>query len=96
MTELQTFVVYDIGETKLRNRVYEACKDYGLKPIQYSCFLGCLSRNKQEELFLRLKKEVGKNPGNIILIPVCEIDFKKIKNSGEPLRISQVPILEFL
>ena len=86
MTELQTFVVYDIEDTRLRNRIYEACKDYGLKPIQYSCFLGSLSR----------KKELGKNPGNIILIPICESDFKKIKNSGKPLGISQVPILEFL
>lgn len=53
--ELTTLVIYDIEDDWARNRVSEACKDFGLDRIQYSCFRGMLSRNKREELFERMR-----------------------------------------
>lgn len=70
-------VVYDITDDRVRNRVAEVCQDYGLDRIQYSAFLGELSRNHQEELFLRAKKCLGKKGGNVQLFPICKSDWEQ-------------------
>ncbi|MCI0722253.1 MAG: CRISPR-associated endonuclease Cas2 [Acidobacteria bacterium] len=54
--ELSTLVIYDVEDDWARTRVSEACKDFGLERIQYSCFRGKLSQNKREELYERLRK----------------------------------------
>jgi len=54
--ELSTLVIYDVEDDWARTRVAEACKDFGLERIQYSCFRGKLSQNKREELYERLRK----------------------------------------
>lgn len=56
MTELITLVIYDIEDDWARTLVSEACKDFGLERIQYSCFRGKLSNNKREELYERFRK----------------------------------------
>jgi CRISPR/Cas system-associated endoribonuclease Cas2 len=56
MTELTTLVIYDVEDNWARTRVSEACRDFGLERIQYSCFLGRLSQNKREELYERMRK----------------------------------------
>lgn len=48
--ELSTLVIYDIEDDRARLRVSEACKDFGLERLQFSCFRGNLSQNKREEL----------------------------------------------
>src|SRR5260370_22161872 len=52
--ELHTLVIYDVEDDGARTRVAEACKDFGLERIQYSCFRGRLSQNKREELYERM------------------------------------------
>ena len=54
--ELSTLVIYDIEDDRARTRVSEACKDFGLERLQYSCFRGKLSQNKREELYERLRR----------------------------------------
>ena len=54
--ELHTLVIYDVEDDRARTRVAEACKDFGLERIQYSCFQGRLSQNKREELYERMRK----------------------------------------
>ena len=56
MAELITLVIYDVEDDRARTRVAEACKDFGLQRIQYSCFRGKLSQNKREELYERMRK----------------------------------------
>ncbi len=68
-------VIYDIPETKVRTRVAEACKDFGLTRIQWSAFLGPLTHNRRQELELRLRRMLGRAYGNIQLIPVCDKDL---------------------
>jgi CRISPR-associated protein Cas2 len=77
--ELQTYVIYDIENDRIRCRVSEVCKDYGLERIQYSAFFGQLTRNKREELFLKLSKIIKNMAGKIIVQPVCEKDAKEKK-----------------
>ncbi len=72
-------LIYDIPDDRIRHKVSERCKDYGLSRIQYSAFAGELDRNRREELMLRLKKTLGKKEGNIRLQPVCTRDLALVK-----------------
>jgi CRISPR-associated protein Cas2 len=76
MDEYGTMVIYDIPDDRARTRISEACLDYGLERVQYSAFSGKLTRNKREELFLRLKTILQEKPGKILVQPVCEKDLK--------------------
>jgi CRISPR-associated protein Cas2 len=79
MEEYGTVVIYDIPDDRTRTRISEACLDYGLERIQYSAFSGKLTRNKREELFLRLKAILDERPGKILVQPICEKDLKAAK-----------------
>jgi CRISPR-associated protein Cas2 len=76
MEEQYLVVLYDIQIDRLRTRVSEACLDYGLERIQFSAFRGKLTRNKREELFLRLNAILEDTPGKILVQPICEKDIK--------------------
>ena len=78
MEEFTHFVFYDIEIDRIRNRVSEICKDYGLERIQFSGFAGRLNRNKREELFLKMTNVIKEGSGKILVLPVCEKDFKNI------------------
>lgn len=73
------FVIYDIPDDRVRYKVSERCKDYGLDRIQYSAFAGDLDRNRREELMMRLRKTLGEKEGNIRLQPVCSRDLAVAK-----------------
>jgi CRISPR-associated protein Cas2 len=73
---MQTLVIYDVQDDRVRHRVSEACKDYGLERIQFSAFLGDLNHNRRQELMQRLRRTLGKNPGNVQSIPLCEKDLR--------------------
>jgi CRISPR-associated protein Cas2 len=81
-----TLVIYDIPDDRKRTKIAEVCLDYGLDRIQFSAFLGWLLPTQQEELFLKLKKTLGKAEGNIQLFNICLADWRRRKvldQSGE-------------
>jgi CRISPR-associated protein Cas2 len=69
---VQTLLIYDIPDDRARTRVADVCLDYGLQRIQYSAFMGELSRTHQEELLLQIKRRLGRKPGNVQLFPLDE------------------------
>lgn len=77
--KVKTFVIYDIEEDKLRNRVFETCKDYGLRHAQYSTFFGELNHNRREEIYLRIRKLIGKKRAKVVIVPVCDRDLRLLK-----------------
>ncbi|GAB4505457.1 MAG: CRISPR-associated endonuclease Cas2 [Anaerolineales bacterium] len=79
MKDPNTLLVYDIPDDRKRTKIADICQDYGLDRIQFSAFLGWLLPTQQEELFLKIKKVLGKKPGNVQLFPVCAEDWKKRK-----------------
>lgn len=86
MREHGTAVIYDIPSNRVRTQISEACLDYGLERFQYSAFFGQLTRNKREELFLRLKALLGEQPGKFLVQPICEKDLKaahSVENAGK-------------
>lgn len=72
---MRCIVIYDIPSDKKRNKISDACLDYGLDRIQFSAFMGELSKNHQAELMLKVKKVLGKQPGKVQLYPLCEDDW---------------------
>jgi CRISPR-associated protein Cas2 len=80
---VRCLLVYDIVSDRLRAKVAQACLDYGLSRIQYSAFLGDLSRNHQEELLLKIRRRLGKAEARVALFPLCEMDFRCRIEVGE-------------
>lgn len=73
---MKTLVIYDIPSDKIRYKIGEACKDYGLERIQYSAFLGNINHNRREELYQRLRRTLGQKDGNIQIYPLCNKDIR--------------------
>lgn len=72
---MNTLLIYDIPHDNTRNKIADLCLDYGLDRVQYSSFMGRLSRTHQEELMLQIRRKLGKRSGDIRLIPICAKDW---------------------
>lgn len=72
--ELLTIVIYDIPSDKIRLKVAEVCKDYGLDHTQYSVFSGPLDVTRRSELFTRLGDTLGNSEGKVMMLQLCEKD----------------------
>lgn len=72
---MHCLLLYDIIHDGKRQKIADACLDYGLDRLQYSAFYGRLSRNHQQELFQRTKRILGKADGRILLIPIHAQDW---------------------
>ena len=87
---MQVLLIYDIAHDGTRQKIADLCLDYGLDRVQYSAFEGDLRRTHQEELMLKVKKKLGKRPGDVRLIPICQKDwdsrlqvYNQAKNDAE-------------
>jgi CRISPR-associated protein Cas2 len=85
-TRLAVLVIYDIPHDGTRTKVADVCLDYGLDRVQYSAFIGELSRTHQEELLMRVKRRVGKRAAKVQLVTVAADDWARrlIFEQGEP------------
>jgi CRISPR-associated protein Cas2 len=72
---MRCLLIYDIPDDGKRTRIADVCLDYGLDRMQYSVFAGSLTRAQQDALMLKLTRTLGKRPGKILLLPVCETDW---------------------
>jgi CRISPR-associated protein Cas2 len=86
---MQCLLVYDIVDDRKRGKIADVCQDYGLDRIQYSAFAGDLAPTHQEELMLKIAEVLGKLPGKVQLLPICEKDWserrviEQIQDAGE-------------
>lgn len=69
---MQCLVIYDIPHDGTRQKVADACLDYGLQRIQYSAFSGDLSRTHQRALFQEIKRRVRRREASVQLFPLDE------------------------
>jgi CRISPR-associated protein Cas2 len=74
---MQTLLIYDIADDRARQKVADACLDYGLQRIQYSAFIGQLSNTHQRALFAEIKQRLGKKAANIQLIVIDAASWNK-------------------
>lgn len=69
---MRYLLIYDIAHDGTRTKIADACLDYGLERIQYSAFLGELSKVHQRELLSKIKRRLGKQSANIQVFPLDE------------------------
>lgn len=62
------YVFYDIPDDRIRLKVADALKDYGLLRLQKSVFVGQLSRNRAEELSEYLRDIIGSKEADVRII----------------------------
>lgn len=70
-------VVYDIVNDRVRQRISDACLDFGLERFQFSAFSGHLDPMRRRELFLKLKELLGSTAGRILIQPIGNDDLEK-------------------
>ncbi|MCK5860993.1 MAG: CRISPR-associated endonuclease Cas2 [Candidatus Hydrogenedentes bacterium] len=84
---MQTLVVFDIGDNKLRTRIENACMDCGMQRTQFSLFQGELTATRRKKLAKKVEnlvnahteKESKKQIQQALLIhffALCSTDFK--------------------
>ena len=74
---MRCLLVYDIPDDRVRTKVADFCLDYGLDRIQYSAFVGNLTRTHQEELMLKIEERLGDRPGKVQLFVICNKDWRQ-------------------
>ena len=61
--------MYDISETRTRNKAVKICKNKGLYRVQKSIFLGVLNKNDKDELKIMMEQIVDEDTDSIYIFP---------------------------
>ena len=80
---LLVWVIYDITENKVRQKVSNRCKSYGLYRVQKSVFLGDLNSNDRESLGLECEELIDTEKDSVYVFPMDEQSFKKVQLIGQ-------------
>ncbi len=62
---MHTLVIYDIPDDRLRTRVSDTCRKYGLSMIQKSAYMGRIHSGTRKELLASLRRTMRGKEGNI-------------------------------
>lgn len=65
------WAIYDISSNSKRSKVASKCKNYGMKRVQKSAFLGQLTKNKAEMLAIEIGDTVKDETDAVFIIPAC-------------------------
>jgi CRISPR-associated protein Cas2 len=80
---LLVWVIYDIAENKIRQKVSTRCKSYGLYRVQKSVFLGDLNSNDIDSLALECEELIDTEKDSVYVFPMDEQSFKQVKLLGQ-------------
>ena len=83
MNDTLVWVVYDIVEDKVRNRVAKECKKAGLYRVQKSIFLGKLNWNRFDELGQKCLELIDEKSDSVYIFPFSQENFRKIAVIGQ-------------
>jgi CRISPR-associated protein Cas2 len=81
---MRCLVIYDIPDDRARAKVADFCQDYGLSRVQYSAFVGDISRSRQDELLQKIRRRLGRLAARVVLFPLCETDFRTRREVAVP------------
>ncbi|WOX55744.1 MULTISPECIES: CRISPR-associated endonuclease Cas2 [unclassified Methanoculleus] len=77
------WVIYDIANDKVRNKVARACLNKGLYRVQKSAFLGTLNANNRDALSLECEALIDLNADSVYIFPMDTASFKQVKLLGQ-------------
>jgi CRISPR-associated protein Cas2 len=88
---MQCLVIYDISSDRIRSKIADICLDYGLARIQFSTFMGNLSKTHQTELYRLLERALGKSRGAIQIVPLDDRSYSARRLLGDSPKKSASP-----
>ena len=71
------WVVYDIVENSIRNKIARICLDIGLYRIQKSVFIGNLDANERDSLATMCEEIIDPIVDSVYIFPMDSESFKK-------------------
>jgi len=77
------WVIYDIVEDKVRNKVAKVCLNKGLYRVQKSVFLGTLNANQRDSLTLECEMLINSDVDSVYIFPMDDASFKRVKLLGQ-------------
>jgi CRISPR-associated protein Cas2 len=83
MSSVLVWIVYDIVDDGVRNRVAKQCKKFGLQRVQKSVFLGKLETSRFDELGEVCRDLIDGDTDSVYLFPFCQEDFRRINVLGQ-------------
>ena len=83
MSSILVWILYDIAEDNIRNKVAKQCKKYGLIRVQKSAFLGQLETNRFDELAEMCMGLIDEDTDSVYVFPFCQDDFRRVKVLGQ-------------
>lgn len=84
-----TLIGWETRSVKRYNKAVDYCKDYGLKPVLKSLYIGKLYAKERKSILLKLRKVLNKKTDKIFLGTFCESCFGGLDSSIK----EHVPVL---
>lgn len=82
-SESLVWIIYDISNDKIRNKVAKMCKDKGLYRVQKSAFVGTINKNQLDELSIFCDDIIDQDSDSVFIFPMCSVDFRKALLLGQ-------------
>ena len=73
--DLFVWYVYDITDTKIRNRIIAIIQKYGFVRVQKSLFAANVSKNTIDEIMIQSEKAIDEKTDSVYILPMCQSDF---------------------
>lgn len=70
------WVMYDIEDDKIKNKVAKLCKQTGLYRVQFSVFLGTLDNNQKDVLEMQIEELIDKEKDSVYIFPMSKNELQ--------------------
>ncbi len=77
------WVLYDIQNTKVRNKVAKICKKYGLYRVQKSVFLGTIEDAQKEALSVEIEDLIDQDNDSVYIFPMNKSELRQTVLLGQ-------------
>lgn len=77
------WVLYDIKNDKVRNKVSKFCEQSGLYRVQYSVFLGNITDNDKDTLQLQIEEIINTETDSVYIFPMNKTELRQTALLGQ-------------
>lgn len=78
------FIFYDISNNRIREKVINMLLDYSFIRVQYSVFLGEISKKTLQNILQPRLNSIISKEDSLFFLPICLGDFQRIYQLGVP------------
>jgi len=77
------WVIYDIVENKIRNKIVKICKNSGLYRVQKSVFLGEINSTARNSMIMEIESLIDPDVDSVYIFPMDRHTFDEITLMGQ-------------